>query len=396
MSAIEFRIDGETDKLNQSNSGSDSKPPQNKAQKTNVKLTYASLVSMLLSLFLLVYLCIKIPNANENFRQSLETPVNFSNPKYGVVSSHDSNIKIEEHNETIITLLDDPKAHLSRTDTELSIKNRHELDEFFDPTNFWKNLITLELDNTFGLICPRDRNSNVIMKEQGNNKNPLPKLDHLILNFPTYCEDLVDKILKYFNKNQFHVLEFRGEVNDDNIPQIQQLLHLNAESLESFHIIGLLRSSVNVFEIRNTFVLTSVKNIGIKLDEIWDTSLGQNVVNSRFCSIFPELTNFETKHVLFTLDNFLKFEECRKLETMHVKIKVGGNDISRIEEIDWKDRFPSLKAITIRLEFDVCPDFAVLKKMMTNFDVFHFYKFCSNCEMSSKRPQLCHFKTQRG
>lgn len=150
------------------------------------------------------------------------------------------------------------------------------------------------------------------MKKLPNEETVLLALRYLILNSHIYCEDLIDGILNYFNMNQFSTFEIIGEVNNNNIHQIHEFLYPSSKSLFEFNVKRVIKGSVNVFETRNHFVLSHVKNVSIKFEEIRDTELSGDIINSRFCSIFPEVTRFETKNAFISVDELLKLQECRK------------------------------------------------------------------------------------
>lgn len=262
-----------------------------------------------------------------------------------------------------------------KNQTKVVVTDSDVLNDIFIPQPDQVNLISLEFNNSLGQICEKTHD------EASDDEIVLPELQELIIDVTKDCETLVDRILNNIVVNNIKFLRIKGYITNAFIQQIHEFIHRYYRTLQEIHILGVLEGTNNVFEIRNTIFLNSVKVVTVKLDRIWNATVHQNIINYRFCSIFPEIIRLETKNVLISYNELLKLQNCSKLEEINTTVRINGDNVGHLEEFNWQEKFQTFKYIAINLQFDTCPDRMFFEKLIKKFDMFEKYKLCSNCNM---------------
>lgn len=266
---------------------------------------------------------------------------------------------------------------------ELVVNTPEKLNELFSFQNNSKSLDILKFDYHISPNCWDSIQHNFTENIY------LPNVKYLSLNISTSCGIIVDVILNKIIMTHLRAIKFIGDMNDEKVQQSHQFYVRYHTSLDEIYITGGLDSGINLFEIRNSFVLNSVTHININLDNFSYQTNNWELINDRFCSLFPGLTRFGTRNLSISLDEFFKLQKCFHIRFISTTVKIGENEIRQIANLKWQNLFPSLKNITAKFDFEVCPSKAVAEVFRNNSQTLDGYHFCSNCIISPERDMTC-------
>lgn len=273
----------------------------------------------------------------------------------------------------------------------LVVSTRETLYKILSPNYKWDHLYDLHIDNNLSQIClPRD------YLQIGIGKNTceivLPLLMTLKLSNFTNCELLLDKIINCFKMGQLQTIKFSSSIDDEFVQQFQEFLRKNYGSIKEIYLSGLLLTRINVFEIRANYALRNVSGIYLKPRLEKNVAIARNIINDRFCSIFPNLIKLGIKKAVVDLEQILKLQNCTKLKYIKAIVHLGKNDVEKLLLINWKSQFPDLENIAVKLIFDDCPAPRIFEQITNHMTHFRNYIVCSNCNLTTNRFMKC---TQR-
>lgn len=271
---------------------------------------------------------------------------------------------------------------------QLNVSTHEILYKILSPNYKWEYLYDLHLDNNNSQICGSSDHW-----QFGNRKSTceisLPNLVSLTLSNFTNCEVLLDRIINCLQISQIQTIKFNSNIDDDSIQQFQELIRKHYSSLKEIYLSGLLLTTINIFEIRANYTLRNVSAVHLKPRLGDSVAVAKNVINDRFCSIFPNLVKLGIKQAVIDLDQLFKLQSCTQIKYLKAVIHLGTANLERLLQLHWKLQFPVLENLAIKLVFDKCPAPRIFEQLTNNMSHMKNYILCSNCNLTAKRKMKC-------